>query len=112
MGIGREPQNECHLSACEGELMPTNTKHTIGAERSEAGFSLVELLMSTVLSLYDFGVGVATFTGAIGRRERETSRTDALTSAAGRSEHHVARDRQCRLWIDLQRPCNWSERLH
>jgi len=81
MGIGREPQNECHLSACEGELMPTITKHNIERDRSEAGFSLVELLMSTVLSLIILGVGVATFTGAIGRRERETSRTDALTSA-------------------------------
>jgi type II secretory pathway pseudopilin PulG len=47
----------------------------------EVGFSLVELLISMVLSVLILGVGVATFTGAIGRRERETSRTDALTSA-------------------------------
>src|SRR4051812_21927600 len=51
------------------------------ARSGEAGFSLVELMISTVLSLIILGVGVATFSGAIGRRERESSRTDALTSA-------------------------------
>jgi len=46
-----------------------------------AGFSLVELLMSLALSLLILGVAVATFSGALGTRDRETSRTDAITSA-------------------------------
>jgi Tfp pilus assembly protein PilW len=48
---------------------------------SESGFSLVELIMSLVLSLLILGVAVATFSGALGSRDRESSRTDALTSA-------------------------------
>ena len=48
--------------------------------RSEAGFSLVELLISMVLSVLILGVGVATFSGALGRRDRESSRTDALSA--------------------------------
>lgn len=49
--------------------------------RSSAGFSLVELIVSMVLTMLILGVAVATFTAALGRREREGSRTDALTSA-------------------------------
>src|SRR5436190_4761510 len=48
---------------------------------SESGFSLVELIMSLILSLLILGVAVATFSGALGSRDRESSRTDALTSA-------------------------------
>jgi hypothetical protein len=40
--------------------------------RTDAGFSLVELVISTALSVLILGVGIATFTGAIGRRERES----------------------------------------
>ena len=46
-----------------------------------SGFSLVELIMSLTLSLLILGVGVTMFSGALGSRDRETSRTDALTSA-------------------------------
>lgn len=46
-----------------------------------AGFSLVELIVSMFLSLIILGIGVATFSGALSSRERESSRTDALTSA-------------------------------
>lgn len=45
------------------------------------GFSLVELIMSLLLSLLILGVAVATFSGALGSRDRESSRTDALASA-------------------------------
>lgn len=48
---------------------------------SSGGFSLVELIMSLLLSLLILGVAVATFSGALGSRDRETSRTDAITSA-------------------------------
>lgn len=45
------------------------------------GFSLVELILSMAITLIILGVGVATFSGALGSRERESSRSDALTSA-------------------------------
>jgi Tfp pilus assembly protein PilW len=48
---------------------------------SSGGFSLVELIMSLLLSLLILGVAVATFSGALGSRDRESSRTDAITSA-------------------------------
>ncbi len=51
------------------------------AAREPTGFSLIELLVSMTLTLLILGVAVATFSAALGRREREASRTDALTSA-------------------------------
>jgi type II secretory pathway pseudopilin PulG len=48
---------------------------------SAAGFSLVELLVSMIITLIILGVAVATFSGALGTRDRESSKTDALTSA-------------------------------
>jgi len=48
---------------------------------SDVGFSLVELIISMVITLIILGVAVATFSGALGQRDRESSRTDALTSA-------------------------------
>ncbi len=48
---------------------------------SAGGFSLVELIMSLLLSLFILGVAVAVFSGALGSRDRESSRTDAITSA-------------------------------
>ena len=50
-------------------------------EISAAGFSLIELVMSMTLTLLILGVAIATFTGALGSRDRESSRTDAMTSA-------------------------------
>jgi len=47
----------------------------------QRGFSLVELLISMVLSLVILGVAVAAFSGMLGSRNRESSRADALTSA-------------------------------
>ena len=38
-------------------------------------------MMSLTISLLILGVAVATFSGALGSRERESSRTDAITSA-------------------------------
>src|SRR4051812_16455122 len=46
-----------------------------------SGFSLVELVISIVITLVILGVAVTAFTGALGTRESESSRTDALTSA-------------------------------
>ena len=45
------------------------------------GFSLVELLISMVISLVILAAGVAVFSGALSTRSRETSKTDAITSA-------------------------------
>jgi prepilin-type N-terminal cleavage/methylation domain-containing protein len=47
----------------------------------ERGFSLVELIVSMVITLVILGIAVAVFSGALGSRERESSKTDALTSA-------------------------------
>ena len=45
------------------------------------GFTLIELLLSMAITLIILGVAVAAFSGALGARDRESSRTDALTSA-------------------------------
>lgn len=52
-----------------------------GTNSAAGGFSLIELVMSMALTLVILGIAVATFSGALGSRERESSRTDALTSA-------------------------------
>jgi prepilin-type N-terminal cleavage/methylation domain-containing protein len=48
---------------------------------SQRGFSLIELIISMLLSLVILGVAVAAFSGMLGSRNRESSRADALTSA-------------------------------
>jgi|SRR6476661_5207422 len=45
------------------------------------GFSLIELIVSMVLTLMILGVAVVTFSNALSTRERESSKTDAITSA-------------------------------
>lgn len=44
------------------------------------GFSLIELIFSMVLTLVILGIAVTTFSSALGSRERESSKTDAITS--------------------------------
>lgn len=44
------------------------------------GFSLIELIFSMVLTLVILGIAVATFSAALRSRERESSKTDAITS--------------------------------
>ena len=46
-----------------------------------SGFSLVELIVSMAITLVILGVAITVFSTAMGRRARETSRTDAITSA-------------------------------
>lgn len=53
----------------------------LNSNKSTEGFSLVELVVSMVITLIILGVAVATFSGALSSRERQSSRTDALTSA-------------------------------
>ncbi len=48
---------------------------------SEQGFSLVELIVSMGITMLILGVAVTVFSGALGSRARENSRTDAITSA-------------------------------
>ena len=48
---------------------------------SQGGFSLIELMMSTVIALVILAAGVAVFSGALSTRTRESSKTDAITSA-------------------------------
>lgn len=49
--------------------------------RTDGGFSLIELIISMVITLMILGVAVTVFARALGTRARETSRTDAITSA-------------------------------
>lgn len=49
--------------------------------RGEAGFSLVELITSLLISLVILGGAVAVLSGALNRRERESGRVDAITAA-------------------------------
>jgi Tfp pilus assembly protein PilW len=51
------------------------------AINGQGGFSLVELIVSAVITLVILGVAVTVFSSAISRRARESSRTDAITSA-------------------------------
>jgi len=48
--------------------------------RGMKGFSLIELIFSMVLTLVILGIAVATFSSALRTRERESSKTDAITS--------------------------------
>lgn len=54
---------------------------TSAAITGNAGFSLIELVFSMSLTLIILGVAVAAFSGALSSRERESSKTDAITSA-------------------------------
>ena len=50
-------------------------------QRSESGFSMVELIIALLLSLIILGGATAVYTGALATRERESGRVDAITSA-------------------------------
>jgi prepilin-type N-terminal cleavage/methylation domain-containing protein len=60
------------------DLCPDNAI-TFSRQGTE-GFSLIELICSMVITLIILGVAVAAFSGALGSRERESSKTDAITS--------------------------------
>ncbi len=47
----------------------------------EHGFSLIELIVSMGITMLILGVAVSVFSGALSTRARESSRTDAITSA-------------------------------
>jgi prepilin-type N-terminal cleavage/methylation domain-containing protein len=49
--------------------------------RNERGYSIVELLISLVISLIILSGATALYTGALQTRERESGRVDALTAA-------------------------------
>jgi prepilin-type N-terminal cleavage/methylation domain-containing protein len=48
---------------------------------NQSGFTLIELIVSLFLTLIILGVAVAAFSSALGSREREASKVDALASA-------------------------------
>ena len=49
--------------------------------KTQSGFSLIELLLSLVITLIILGVAVMVFSKALSTRARESSKTDALVSA-------------------------------
>lgn len=49
--------------------------------KSQSGFSLVELIVSMLITVIILGVAVTIFSSALKTRSRESSRTDAITSA-------------------------------
>lgn len=61
-------------------IFPVPVKRSVGAKRMN-GFSIIELVTAMGITLTILGVAVTSFTGALGIRETESSRTDALTSA-------------------------------
>ncbi len=64
--------------------MRSNTKNYDLMKRKskpEKGFSLIELIISLVITLIILGIAVAAFSSALGSRSREGSKTDAITSA-------------------------------
>src|SRR5438132_1432020 len=50
------------------------------SRKNELGFTLVELVLSVLLSVIMLGIAAAAFSGALGSRAREASKTDAITS--------------------------------
>lgn len=54
---------------------------SVRTKTNEAGFSLVELIISMVISLIVMGGAVAIYTGSLNVRERESGRVDAITAA-------------------------------
>jgi prepilin-type N-terminal cleavage/methylation domain-containing protein len=59
-----------------GVIMSKEKNKTI----KNAGFSLIELILSLVITLIILGAAVTAFTSAMSSRERESSKTDAITS--------------------------------
>lgn len=52
-----------------------------GADTSQRGFTLIEMIIAMVITLIILGVAIGAFSGAISSRMREQARTDAITSA-------------------------------
>ena len=50
-------------------------------KRGMGGFSLLELIIAMTITLILLGITTVAMSGALGARERESSRTDALTAA-------------------------------
>jgi type II secretory pathway pseudopilin PulG len=56
-------------------------KYVIDRQRkNELGFTLVELIISVLLSVIMLGITASVFSGALSSRSREASKTDAITS--------------------------------
>jgi prepilin-type N-terminal cleavage/methylation domain-containing protein len=60
-----------------GNIIEPGRRHC----ESEAGFTLIELIVSMVLTLIILGVGVTVFSSALKGRNYQTARTDAIVSA-------------------------------
>lgn len=61
--------------------MGINAKYRSIEDDHDGGFTLIELILSLLLTLVILGVAVTVFSSALSTRSRESSRTDAITSA-------------------------------
>lgn len=52
-----------------------------GVRRNDAGFTLIELILSCVITIIILGIAVTVFSGALKGRSFQTARTDAIVSA-------------------------------
>ena len=67
------------LAQSEHDLTGRSGRHAAGSR--EEGFTLIEMIIAMVITLVILGVAIGSFSGALRSRERETGRTDAITSA-------------------------------
>ena len=58
-----------------------NTRRTNECGESETGFTLIELIVSMILTLIILGVAVTVFSAALKGRDYQSARTDAIVSA-------------------------------
>src|SRR5687768_1485976 len=76
-GLRQAAKLKCRLSKRKAVVKGKLPFQNKGA----SGFSILELLIAMSITLVLLGITTAAFSGALRSRERETSRTDALTAA-------------------------------
>ncbi|MGI8545227.1 MAG: PilW family protein [Aridibacter sp.] len=68
-----------HTKSLKDKIIKTD--HQLSKTKKMEGYSLIELIFAMVLTLVILGIAVAAFSSALSTRQRELSKTDAITSA-------------------------------
>lgn len=71
--------NKNKVSECPSRRRPLGKSPR--TESGERGFTLIELIVAMAISLLILGVAIISYSTALGTRSRESSTTDAITSA-------------------------------